>query len=124
MSVNKTSQPLFIFIYQPLCQSAIMSNSHHAPPLSAFHAYHVLKCVHEDEGCREQWSSLGGHVSGHQHIISSHIHHQHHHHHYYIQFNHYYSIMSSDAKYEVLRVKSLKQHILQAIKESSKFGIY
>ena len=32
--------------------------------------------------------------------------------------------MSSDAKYEVLRVKSLKQHILQAIKESSKFGIY
>ena len=88
------------------------------------HSVHVLKCVHEDEGCREQWSSLGGHVSGHQHIISSHIHHQHHHHHYYIQFNHYYSIMSSDAKYEVLRVKSLKKHILQAIKESSKFGIY
>ena len=74
------------------------------------HSVHVLKCVHEDEGCREQWSSLGGHVSGHQHIISYHKHHQHHHHHYYIQFNHYYSIMSSDAKYEVLRVNSLKQH--------------
>ena len=41
------------------------------------HSVYVLKCVHEDEGCREQWSSLGGHVSGHQHIISSHIHHQH-----------------------------------------------
>ena len=74
------------------------------------HSVHVLKCVPEDEGCREQWSSLGGHVSGHQHIISYQKHHQHHHHHYYIQFNHYYSIMSSDAKYEVLRVNSLKQH--------------
>ena len=37
------------------------------------HSVHVLKCVHEDEGCREQWSSLGGHVSGHQHIIAYHL---------------------------------------------------
>ena len=64
---------------------------------------HSCPCVHEDEGCREQWSSLGGHVSGHQHATHHIISHQHHHHHYCKQFNHYYSIISSDAKYEVLK---------------------
>ena len=85
----------------------------------------VCPCVHEDEGCREQWSSLGGHVSGHQHATHHIISHQHHHHHYCKQFNHYYSIISSDAKYEVLKSQIFETIlVLQAVKESSKFGIH
>ena len=126
---NVCQQNLSASLY--LYLSAIMSISHHvkqppcAPPLS-------LSCLSCFKMCAWGWRLQGTveqpgracvRTSTH-HSISSHIHHQHHHHHYYIQFNHYYSIMSSDTKYEVPIVKSLKQHISQAIQESSKFGIY